>query len=303
MLQTRRLGEARISGVTEYSGPTADPAFLFPAVPTEERARALERERGWMAPRFWVPSTDRLVMSMMLWVVHRGGEVVVIETGVGNRKVRAAERMNMLNTLVIPWLEAAGAAPDRVTRVINTHLHTDHVGWNTSLVDGRWVPTFSNARYHLPRAELDLYASLHRQGTAHPYAAPYVDSVLPVIEAGLVEPTDPGDAVAGLVAEAVPGHSPGMLAFRLRDGGEEAVFCADVFHNPMQIVEPGWNTRYCEDPALAARTRMAFLAAEAASGALVLPMHFGAPFCGHIRRQGEGYAFEPSPWPAPGEVA
>jgi glyoxylase-like metal-dependent hydrolase (beta-lactamase superfamily II) len=303
MLQSRRIGAARISSVMEYSGPTADPAFLFPAVPAEERTRALEANRSWMAPNFWVPSMNRLVMSMQLWVLHHGDEIVVIDTGVGNRKQRPAERMNMLNSLVIPWLEAAGAAPERVTRVINTHLHTDHVGWNTSWVDGRWVPTFPYARYHLPRVELDLYAGLHRQGAAHPYAACFVDSVLPVMEAGLVEPTDPGDEIGGLVAEAAPGHSPAMLAFRLRSQGEEAVFCADIFHNPMQIAEPGWNTRYCEDPAQAIRTRAAFLEHESASGALIMPMHFGTPFCGHIRRQGAGYAFEPAPWPALREAA
>ena len=295
MIHHHAIGDARVTGVIEYSGPTHDPAFLYPAVDKAERDAVLQANASWLAPNHYVPHMDRLIVTIRLWVVQAGGNTIVIDTGVGNRKPRAAERMDRLNTLVMPWLESIGAGPQQVTHVVMTHLHTDHVGWNTVEKDGRWAPTFPKARYLFPKDEFDYWKGLYDKGDKDVNQGSFADSVLPVIEAGLGEFMDGKAEVAGCLApEPVPGHAPGMLSFRLRSRGEEGLFCADILHNAIQIVRPDWNDRYCLWPDKALESRAAGLKRACERGALLMPMHLGAPYCGYVRRQGDGYAFEPA---------
>jgi len=289
------IGDARVTGVIEYSGPTHDPAFLYPAVDKAERDAVLQANASWLAPNHYVPHMDRLIVTIRLWVVQAGGNTIVIDTGVGNRKPRAAERMDRLNTLVMPWLESIGAGPQQVTHVVMTHLHTDHVGWNTVEKDGRWAPTFPKARYLFPKDEFDYWKGLYDKGDKDVNQGSFADSVLPVLDAGLGDFMDGTAEVAGCLApEPVPGHAPGMLSFRLRSRGEEGLFCADILHNAIQIVRPGWNDRYCLWPDKALESRAAGLKRACERGALLMPMHLGAPYCGYVRRQGDGYRFEPA---------
>jgi len=289
------IGDARVTGVIEYSGPTHDPAFLYPAVDKAERDAVLQANASWLAPNHYVPHMDRLIVTIQLWVVQAGGNTIVIDTGVGNRKPRAAERMDRLNTLVMPWLESIGAGPQQVTHVVMTHLHTDHVGWNTVEKDGRWAPTFPKARYLFPKDEFDYWKGLYDKGDKDVNQGSFADSMLPVLDAGLGDFMDGTAEVAGCLApEPVPGHAPGMLSFRLRSRGEEGLFCADILHNAIQIVRPDWNDRYCLWPDKALESRAAGLKRACDRGALLMPMHLGAPYCGYVRRQGDGYAFEPA---------
>jgi glyoxylase-like metal-dependent hydrolase (beta-lactamase superfamily II) len=295
MIHHHTIGDAKIIGVIEYSGPTHDPAFLYPAVGKAERDAVLKANAGWLAPNHYVPHMDRLVVTIQLWVVKAGGNVIVIDTGVGNRKPRAtAARMDQLNTLTLPWLEAIGAGPNDVTHVVMTHMHTDHVGWNTVEKDGNWVPTFPKARYLFPQDEFDYWKAEFAKDKSVNQGS-FADSVVPILEAGLADFMDGKKEVAGCLApEPVPGHAPGMLSFRIRSRGEEGIFTADVMHNAIQIVRPDWNDRYCLWPDKALESRAAVLKRAAERGALIMPMHLGAPYCGYVRRQGEGYAFEPA---------
>jgi glyoxylase-like metal-dependent hydrolase (beta-lactamase superfamily II) len=294
MIHHHTIGDARITGVIEYSGPTHPPDFLYPAVDKAERDAVLKANASWLAPNHYVPHMDRLIVTIQLWVVHAGGNVIVIDTGVGNRKPRPAERMDRLNTLVMPWLEAIGAGPDQVTHVVMTHLHTDHVGWNTVESNGQWVSTFPKARYLIPQAEFDHWKALYQKGEAV-NGGSFTDSVLPILDAGLADFMDGTKDVAGcLTPEPVPGHAPGMLSFRLRSRGEEGLFCADILHNAIQVVRPDWNDRYCLWPDKALESRAAGLKRACERGALLMPMHLGAPYCGYVRRRGEGYMFEPA---------
>ncbi len=295
MIHHHTIGDARVTGVIEYSGPTHDPAFLYPAVDKAERDAVLQANASWLAPNHYVPHMDRLIVTIQLWVVQAGGNTIVIDTGVGNRKPRAAERMDRLNTLVMPWLESIGAGPQQVTHVVMTHLHTDHVGWNTVEKDGRWAPTFPKARYLFPKDEFDYWKGLYDKGDKDVNQGSFADSVLPVLDAGLGDFMDGTAEVAGCLApEPVPGHAPGMLSFRLRSRGEEGLFCADILHNAIQIVRPDWNDRYCLWPDKALESRAAGLKRACERGALLMPMHLGAPHCGYVRRQGDGYRFEPA---------
>ena len=293
MIFSRQIGDAQVTNVIEYSGPTHAPEFLFPEISKAERDAGIAANASWLAPHHYVPHMDRFIVTIQIWVVHAGGNVILIDSGVGNFKNRAAPRMNQLNTLLMPWLEAAGAAPHQVTHVVHTHLHTDHVGGNTVEQDGRWVPAFPNARYLMPRAEFDYWKAEYDAGDKMVQAGSFADSVLPVLDAGLVDFIEPGQEVAGcLLGEDVSGHAPGMLSFRLRSNGEEGMFSTDTMHSPIQVANPHWNDRYVLDAGRALQSRANVLARAAERNALIMPMHFGAPYCGYVRRQGDGYRFE-----------
>lgn len=288
MMRVSELGDARITTVVEYYGPTHDPKVLFPDLDEAD----LRANASWMAPSHYVPEMNRLVITIPIRIVHAGGNIIVVDTGVGNRKRRPLQRMNMLNNLVLPWMEAAGAPRDKVTHVVITHMHPDHTGWNTVLDGERWVPTFPNARYLFPRVDYEYFKARYDENPAK--VNDYEDSVFPVMEAGLAELFEAEGEIAGcLEVIPAPGHTAGQVMFRLRSGDERAIFAADVVHSPLQIAVPSLNSSYDIRPDLSIRTRAALLAEAADTGALILPTHFGAPFRGYVRREREGYRFEP----------
>jgi glyoxylase-like metal-dependent hydrolase (beta-lactamase superfamily II) len=180
-------------------------------------------------------------------------------------------------------LAAAGFSPDAVDTVVCTHLHVDHVGWNTRLVGGRWVPTFPNARYLLSKTELDHY----RKMTDSSRSAIFEDSIKPIIDEGLVDFIEAGDAIcAELSLFATPGHSPGHLSVQLKSRGDEAMFVADAIHHPCQIAHPDWSSTADIDPFQSARTRHALLRRVAGTPVVILGGHFAG---GTVVRDGEAF--------------
>ncbi|MEJ8570081.1 MBL fold metallo-hydrolase [Microbaculum marinum] len=290
MLHRWKIGDVRVSSLVEYHGPTHDPEFLYPKF---DRG-AFEAILPELPPGHYYRENDRLVIAIQIWLVETADKVVLIDTGVGNHKPRSAERMKNLNSLFLHWLAAAGVTPDKVTHVVHTHMHPDHVGWNTVLRDGRWVPTFPNARYLMPKTDFDFFQELRKENSPVEDGA-FTDSVDPVLEAGLADfITDETELLGFLRVSKAPGHTPGMLNYWLESRGETGVFSADVMHHPVQIYRPDWNTAFCTLQDEALRTRAGFLAEAADSGALVMSCHFAPPHTGYIRRRGGGYAFEPA---------
>ena len=294
-MQIKQIGDIRVTRIQEYSAPSHDPKFLLP----EMDQQALEENESWMAPNHWIPHMNKLIVTIQLWVVHAGSNIIVVDTGVGNFKNRQdIPRMHMLNNLILEWLEAAGAPPEKVTHVVLTHLHSDHVGWNTRWVDNRWTPTFPNAKYYIPEQDFRFCEQgKNKEEKIDVFGESFNDSVMPIVNEGLSVMIRPGMEIADcLQVEDAAGHSPGQVAFRIRSQGEEAVFSGDIFHSPMQIVMPEINSGYCIYPDVARNTRYEFLNKAADTGSLILPVHFGDPYCGYIRRNGQGFSFEPSPF-------
>jgi len=289
MIGSWRIGDIKLANIVEYFGPTHQPEAVFPEF---DRA-AFSRREAELPPLHWYPEMDRFVIGIQLWVVFAPPHIIVIDTGVGNRKPRPAARMDHLNTLLPAWLEATGVKPDQVTHVVMTHLHSDHVGWNTILDNGRWVPTFPNARYLMPKRDFAYFKELNDSGKAGEPS--FSDSVMPIVEAGLADFIDGQAEIADClqVADAT-GHTPGQLNYWLRSRGETGVFSADIFHHPVQILNPGLNTAFCVLPDEAKATRLKFLHEASRTGALVMPCHFPPPHCGFIRRQGDAFAYEPA---------
>jgi len=189
----------------------------------------------------------------------------------------------------------AGFDPDRVDVVVCTHLHVDHVGWNTRRVEDRWVPTFANAEYVFPKVDADYWdpsnaGSLPSAIGAAVNAGFFEDSVRPIIDAGL-ERLVMGSAVVGpgLRLEPAPGHTPGSMTITLESGGERAMFCGDIVHHPLQILNPDWNSIFCEDGVGARASRQRTLALAAEREARLIPAHFAGEHSVRVRRDGPNF--------------
>ena len=292
MIYKRNIGDAEVINVIEYVGPTHIPSVIYPGLDLAD----LEPHLHWLAPHQYVPHMERFIIAMQFWIVKKDNNVVVIDTGVGNMKERPkVARMHRLNTLTLEWLEAAGAGPDKVTHVLTTHLHPDHVGWNTRLQDDKWVPTFPKAEYLVPRRDYELRRQGYDNGNLNMMSGSFVDSVLPIEEAGQLGFIDNQEVVADfLKVEQRPGHTPGAMSFSLKEGDQEGIFCGDIMHNPIQIHMPHLNTSVDELKELAPITRLNFLEDAARRNALIMPCHFGFPHCGYVRGDREnGFTFEP----------
>jgi glyoxylase-like metal-dependent hydrolase (beta-lactamase superfamily II) len=288
MMYSRPLGGGvELVEIIEFHAPTHDAQWMLPDAPPQ----TFRANISLLENRFWTPNTNRLVFTYQLWLLKMPDAIVLIDTGCGNHKHRVSPYQNNINTPAIDWLEAVGAPAEKVTHVLHTHLHSDHVGWNTRLLDGRWVPTFPNATYYMPKLDYDLFES-HGAVSMGPemYDGVMADSVIPVMQAGLVRFIDSGDEIAGLVAMATPGHTPGHLAYTFRHRGDEIIFAGDVLHSPVQVLCPHVNSRWCEAPSLARSSRQKLLRCAAASNATVFPAHAKGVHGWRVGRAGDGFS-------------
>ena len=293
-MNTFAIGSASVTRIEEVLEQGFAPDFLFPGFDPG----LLDRHPQLKAPNFLDRDSGKVMSSIHSWLIRLNGKTILIDTGSGNGKARALPLLRRFHRLSFPYLDnlaAAGVVPDDVDLVICTHLHVDHVGWNTRDDHGRWVPTFRNARHVFGRAEYEHWTTGEGPRLFPQNIAVIEDSVLPVVEAGLVDFVEAGDSILpGLSVEAAPGHTATQLAVRY-EGADGAFLCtADILHQPIQIYDPSLNSCFCEDAAQARTTRRRVLDDCADSGALLLPMHFGPPHAGYVRREGAGYRFEPA---------
>lgn len=247
-------------------------------------------------PAFYDPATKTWPGAVCIWLIKGPHGPMLVDLGSGNGKQRPGwDGFHDLSTSFLEDLAALGVAPADVTHVLYTHLHVDHVGWGTVKSGDAWVPTFPNAR-HVMTAEERAFRDPERTPQDPARAAPFVDSVAPVIAAGLavtVEGTET-DFLPGVDFLPIPGHARGMMAIRLRSGGESALFVGDAMHQPVQVHHPDWASGFCEDRPLSIESRRRILGLAAGTGALVLPCHFGGSGAGHVRAEGEGWAWVPA---------
>ena len=282
------VGDLRIDRIEEFCGPvfTLD-KFLVDLPPD-----AVERNLDWLVPNFIDPVSKFSIMTDQSWIVRTKHHAIVIETCWGNHKPRPGFGAN-LNT---PWLDrlaALGLRPEDIDFVMCTHLHADHIGWNTRLVDGRWIPTFPNARYLFGRAEYEYWSTTtDTRAGREGFKEAIADSILPCIEAGLAQLVDgPYGVGDNLVMTDAPGHTKGHMIITARSKGQSAVFCGDVFHVPLQFAYPDLNSIVCDFPDQARATRRRVFGECADHNHLLFPNHVPAPYIGRVRRMGDGFRF------------
>ncbi|WP_458084371.1 MBL fold metallo-hydrolase [Streptomyces malaysiensis] len=290
-MDTITLGNVEITRVVEVTPRGLARDFIFPDVATEHW-RAHE---SWLVPQFLDPTADEINTMIQTWLVRSEGRTILIDTGVGNGRERPhMPHFHHLHTNYLGELAAAGVRPEDVDLVICTHVHGDHVGWNTSWQDGEWRPTFPNAEYVIPRIDFEYWnpENGHRTRSGLRMMNVFEDSVTPVHRAGQTVLWEGGhyDIDGGLRIEPAPGHTPGSSVVRLRSGTDRAIFAGDVLHSPLQIVEPDDCPCFDEDEPRARVSRRRVLAQAADQGALLFPAHFPGPGAAEVRRDGERFA-------------
>jgi glyoxylase-like metal-dependent hydrolase (beta-lactamase superfamily II) len=297
---TWRIGDITVTRLVEApgTGPGGGEHSALPLAFPETIRRS-----KWLIPHF-ATEQGHLRFSVHALLVQTPDMRLIVDTCVGNDKVRNMPFWNKLTTGFLADLEAAGWAPQSVDGVVCTHLHVDHVGWNTMWRDDRWVPTFPNARYYMGRTELDHWrAEFEGKPAARTYAAEteammdnratYADSVQPILEAGLETLVEMDAQIApGVRLTPTPGHTPGHVSVVIESGGERAVITGDMMHHPCQIAHPHWGSAFDTDPTQSEATRRAFLDQFCDSRTLVIGTHFGGPTAGYLMQDGGDYRLE-----------
>lgn len=306
-LMTFCVGDLTVTRIPEQQMDFADIGTLFPY----DDAAVLARDVAHWGDASYDAEHQRLRQSIHSWLVQTPTHTVLIDTGSGNDKNRpGAPMFDHLQTPFLAYLREAGVTPEDVDLVLATHLHADHVGWNTALRDGRWQPTFPRARYVFSQREFDYNAALSANDTARvqqtidafgmgqphhfPRGGVFEDSVLPVVDAGLADPIAMGENVMGFTFHASPGHSADHASISVTSQGQTALFWGDVMHHPVQVLHPEVNSRYCEFLPAATQSRQRMMAYAEAHEALIFTTHFGDSGVGRLRREGEQvmWAFE-----------
>ena len=289
-----QVGDVRITRVAELAGLPFPGTFMFPACSPE-----LVLRHAWLRPHF-AQADGRLLGSIHSFVIESGGRRIIVDTCVGNNKPRSIQSWNMLQGPFLEHLAEAGFPAESIDTVMCTHLHVDHVGWNTRLLEGKWVPTFPNARYLFGRREWEHWTSAsaqHRDGDV------MGDSVKPIIDAGLAELVDMDHALTTEVRlEPTPGHTPGHVSVRISSRGAQAVITGDLMHHPLQCAEPDLANNFDVDTEAARRTRRDFLARYSNQPVLVLGTHFAPPTGGWLVAAQPAWRFELTPPAAAGKA-
>ena len=275
-----KIGDVRVTQIVELTTASLGP-YLLPQATPEVLARI-----PWMGP--FVDDQGRPVLSIHALVVESRGQVLLVDTCIGNDKVRSYPRWNRMQTDFLQRFEAAGFATDRVDTVLCTHMHVDHVGWNTRLVEGRWQPTFGNARYLFAEREWAYWKTEPQE-----FGPVVEDSVQPIFDAGLADLVPHDHRVTDEVwLEPTPGHTPGHVSIHIRSRGEEAVITGDMIHHPCQIAHPQWSSSADWDQSASADTRLQFLQRYADGPVLVIGTHFAGPTAGRIVQDGDAFRLD-----------
>lgn len=282
---TWTVGKVTITRIVELEMPVAyNPDSPFLAEATPEALRRLP----WLYPNF-VDAEDRMRLSIHALLVQAPGLRLVVDTCIGNDKTRGLLGKRALSTDFLSRLAEAGWSPESVDAVVCTHLHVDHVGWNTMLRDGKWVPTFPKARYLIGRKELAHWQSEKDQEQQEILA----DSVQPILDAGLAELVEMDHRISPEIRLApTPGHTPGHVSVMIESEGETAVITGDMTHHPCQMAHPDWSPPFDSDPKAAAVMRRRMFAEWADKPILVIGTHYAAPTAGHVRSDGGAFRFD-----------
>jgi glyoxylase-like metal-dependent hydrolase (beta-lactamase superfamily II) len=279
------VGAVKISPVIEVDAGKVIQEII-PAIDSHSLGKV-----PWLTPSF-CDDTGHPKAVVQSFVISVGGLRIVVDPGIGNRKTRhEMTEWSGLETDFLDRISALVGHPNAVDMVLCTHLHFDHVGWNTTLVDGNWQPTFPAAQYHFCRDEFDYWAGRPSAEIEDDHAG-FVDSILPVVNAGLANFVSSEAAITGEISLIpTPGHSPFHASVLIESEGERAVITGDAIHHPCQIAYPDWGTTSDTNKELARRSRISLLDRFSDSQTLFIGSHFPPPTAGYVSRDGNGFRF------------
>ncbi len=293
-MTTWTVGDVAVHRIDEVPLPAATGPWLLPDATPD-----IVAGQDWLHPHF-ADDEGVLRIDSHSFAFSTGGLRVLVDTGIGNGKQRANPAWHDLDTDYLRRLTAAGFPPDSVDLVILTHLHADHVGWNTREVNGEWVPTFPHARYLTSRVEREFWAGYAMDEAREQM---FRDSVIPVEEAGrlhLVDvPAEGVEVASGLRLIPTPGHTPGHLAVELTSRGRTALITGDCVHHPVQLAHPGIGACVDIDPGQSEASRRGLLDSLAGTDTLLLGTHFAPPTAGRVVAHEGAYRLTPAPADSP----
>jgi glyoxylase-like metal-dependent hydrolase (beta-lactamase superfamily II) len=271
-----KVGDVEIARIVEVNDHEDPFTMLSPTLTAEDALK-----HAWLQPHFITPD-GRMKISFQCFVLSSGKDRVMIDTCIGNDRHREFDVFCDLRTTFLDDLKDAGFPRETITKVLCTHLHFDHVGWNTMKVDGKWVPTFPQARYLFGGREYEHWKMLERTGDYHDLTH-MGDSINPVVEAGLMDLIEPNAQITDEVSIfPTPGHTPGHVSVAIKSRGEEAVITGDMMHHPIQLAEHDRATNFDMDKEQGVKTRKAFIDRVADKNVLVIGTHFCHPSSGYV---------------------
>lgn len=279
-----RIGEVTVTRVVEIEATGG----MSRIIPDAEREKL--RSIDWLYPHF-VDRDGRMRGAIHALIVETPSTKLIVDTCIGNDKVRGVPAWNQLQTRFLEDLTEAGHARESIDTVLCTHLHVDHVGWNTMLIDGTWVPTFVNARYLMGETEFEHWhaSAQEREGQLEVMQ----DSVVPIFDAGLVDLVSSEHEICPEVRlHPTAGHTPGHVSVGIESQGERALITGDFLHHPCQFVHPEWSSSPDSDPAAAIATRHRMYEDLADQPVLVIGTHFATPTAGYLKRDGDAYRLD-----------
>jgi len=291
------VGKMRVHRVEEWRGEFLTPEVLFTGFDADRYAAT----RDGVGADYLDRRTNAIQARIQSWVVEAGDTVIVFDTGCGNHKVRPGIPVfDNLDTNFLGRLAAAGFAADDIDLVVCSHLHVDHVGWNTRLSGDDWVPTFPKARYLFPAADVEYWDPRNRDKFPDMVGEEvntgfFEDSVRPILDWGLADSVSGSlEIAAGVRLDPNPGHTPGCQTMTITSAGDSAMFVGDVLHHPLQILNPDWNSIFCEDAVQARATRRHVLGRAAAEQAILILAHFAGDHAVRIARTGDDFRALPA---------
>jgi glyoxylase-like metal-dependent hydrolase (beta-lactamase superfamily II) len=276
------VGRVKITKIVEITS-VGGSRFILPQATPEAIQKML-----WLVPSYATPE-GKLKLSVQSWIVETPTHRIIVDTCIGNgKKDRSVPAWNGLDKPYLDDLAAAGTPAETIDTVVCTHLHVDHVGWNTNLVGGQWMPTFTNARYVFGKTEYDHWAAHSHEGE---HKAVFEDSVQPIVAAGLADLVTSDHRICDEVSLiSTPGHSPGHMSILVRSDGAEALLTGDVAHHPCQMAHLDWSSTVDFDPVQSAETRKMLFSRFADTPTLVFGGHFDP---GHLARDGAAFKLIP----------
>jgi glyoxylase-like metal-dependent hydrolase (beta-lactamase superfamily II) len=274
-IKITRVVEMQVTGGSRFILPQAIPETILPM--------------QWLQPHF-ADEQGKLIMSIHALVIETADRKMIVDTCIGNDKKRNIANWSKLQLPFLEDLQKAGYDRFEIDTVMCTHLHVDHVGWNTMLMDGEWIPTFPNAEYLMGKKEYEYW---HNAEPDQLNEGLLEDSVKPVFDAGLVKlvPMD-FEVCKGIYFEATPGHTPGHVSIHIESQGQHALITGDSFHHPCQIEKVQWSSSADYDQVASKQTRESLLAKYGDSNVLIIGTHFATPTAGYLRKEGSTYVLD-----------
>lgn len=277
-----KIGDAEVWRILEIHAPFMKPEELFPNAGPDVRAITEN-----LVPGSIDVNSGRLILPIQGFLLKTPSHNILVDSCVGNHKNNPDDPdwHQRSDGRFMAALTAAGVSTDEVDYVLCTHLHIDHIGWNTQLEDGRWVPTFPNARYLMPSDDEKTQRLRHSNA--------YLESILPVVEAGQVELVEAGHTLGDHVT-LIPtlGHTPGHVSVLVKSGNREAIITGDALHSSAQCWHPDWHFKYDADAEMAVASRRLLLEQCSETRCVVLGSHFVLPSVGYVKAEKNGFRWQ-----------